>query len=252
MKEKYEGFDYTNVYGTDEYNKRIEKYKYVEDEKYFDDEDTITLPDGFSLHVTEYIHMEDKIVYAEMTKGELHKDGKCIYTFRSNDSSHKCYNYFISHSNGHRYYPFHIDLYGISYIDVDTLEVCHYIPRGEYNQYSEVFGESFIITDIHYDPQTNFIAYGGCIWAYPSDTMIGDFSEPLNFDPHLISIHRIIDPDYDECDDVDFVQWTDKGAELTDDRKRRITIGYDEIRKRLDEIRNISTNRNTSIQRRTK
>ncbi|MBQ2802274.1 MAG: hypothetical protein IJF07_00030 [Lachnospiraceae bacterium] len=35
--------------------------------------------------------------------------------------------------------------------------------KGVYdNDYESVCGESFIITDIHYDPVTNLIAYGGC------------------------------------------------------------------------------------------
>ena len=37
--------------------------------------------------------------------------------------------------------------------------------------------------------------------------MVGDFSKPLHFNPQLISIHEMIDPEYEEIDAVDFVRW---------------------------------------------
>ena len=64
----------------------------------------------------------------------------------------------------------------ISYLDLDTLEVYNYIPEGYQHDCEILLGESFIITDIHYDRESGLIAYGGCYWAGPPNVMVGDFS----------------------------------------------------------------------------
>ena len=203
----YRGFDYTNVYGTPEYLEMEEKDSYVFDEQYFREENITELPDGFSLYEKNYIHESDHAIHARGAKCELRRNGKCIYAYSPCDNHHTPYKDFINHSNGHRYYPFHIDLYGISYIDIDTLEVFNYIPRGYDNQYGAPCGESFIVTKVHYDPATNLVAYDGCYWAGSSEVMVGKLDNPLDFDPHLISINKILDPEGDEDLDVDFVGW---------------------------------------------
>ena len=62
--------------------------------------------------------------------------------------------------------------------------------------------------EIHYDPQTNLAAYSGCYWAGSDDVMVGDLSDPLNFDPHLVSVDDILtpsgEPDYE---DIFFVRF---------------------------------------------
>ena len=63
--------------------------------------------------------------------------------------------------------------------DLDTMEVYNYIPKGEEHDYDAPYGESFIITDIHYDPATNLVAYGGCYWACPYDVIVLDFRDPM-------------------------------------------------------------------------
>lgn len=207
----YRGFDYTNVYGTSAYLEMEEKYRYVFDEQYFCEEVITGLPDGFSLYERNYIHKTDHAIHARGAKCELRRNGKCIYAYNPCDNHHTPYKEFVLHSNGHRYYPFHVDLYGISYIDVDTLEVFNYVPRGYDNQYGAPNGESFIVTKVLYDPASDFVAYEGCYWAGSSDVMVGNLADPLNFDPHLISINKIIDPEGDECYDIDFVSWDAEG-----------------------------------------
>ena len=85
----------------------------------------------------------------------------------------------------------------------------HYIPEGYQHDRSYPCGESFIITDIHYNAEADLIAFGGCYWAGPSEVMVGDFSHPMHYDPHYFNVHYIIDPTYDDCCDVDFVGWED-------------------------------------------
>jgi hypothetical protein len=231
----YRGFDYTNVYGTPGYLEMEEQSRYVFDEQYFREEVITELPDGFSLYERNYIHMTDRAIHARGSKCELRRDGKCIYAYSPCDNHHTPYKELILHSNGHRYYPFHIDLYGISYIDVDTLEVFNYIPRGYDNQYGAPNGESFIVTKVHYDPESNLVAYDGCYWAGPSDVMVGKLDDPLDFDPHLISVCEILDPDEEEdYPDVDFVSWDKEGITVKvfgDEGERTAKISFDELKK---------------------
>ncbi|MBE6843797.1 MAG: hypothetical protein E7510_13365 [Ruminococcus sp.] len=217
-REHYRGFDYTNIYGTKEYDELTKKYLYCESEEYFQEESTVALPDGYELYVREYMHRSERAIHAYFNRYELRKDGKCIYEFISTDGHHRPYKDFVCHSNGHRYYPFHISLYGISYIDIETFEVFNYIPRGYDNDYGAPNGESFIVTDVHYDPCTNLIAYGGCYWAGLSDVMVGDFTDPMNFNPRLCSVQDIIDIDSEYCCDIDFEKWDSGGLYIkTDD-----------------------------------
>ena len=230
----YRGFDYTNVFGTPEYLKMTVNQSYVFDGKYFKEEEITQLPDGISFCERKYIHESDQSVHARGTKCELSKDDKCVYSFTTCDDHHRAYREFIMHSNGHRYYPFHIDLYGISYIDVDTLEVFNYVPRGYDNSFGMPNGESFIVTDVHYDPVSDLIAYGGCYWAGTSDVMVGKFEDPLDFDPHLISTDTIIDPEDEAYNEVDFVSWDEDGITVKfdgDNGKGTEKIPFEKLKK---------------------
>ena len=232
----YRGFDHTNIFGTDAYREMAEKSYYAESADYFSEETETELPEGFSLFIRHYIHKSEKAVYAYFSRCEFRRDGKSLYEYISIDGHHQVYKDFIHHSNGHRYYPFNIDLYGISYIDVDTLEVYNYIPRGFDNDYGAPNGESFIITDIHYDKNTDLIAYGGCYWAAPGDVIVGDFSEPLHFDPHFVSVHEMFDPEYEEFDDVDFDCWRNGILSVETDTKKRFEISADTITAHLEKM----------------
>ena len=142
---------------------------------------------------------------------ELFKIGKPFYRWVNSDSSNPSTFFdFVHHSNGHRYFPFHIELFGISYLDLDSGEVYHYIPEGHTHNAEWMFGESFIVTAVNYDSKTDLIAYNGCYWAANSDVMVGDFSNPMGYNPHLVSVNSIIDPEGDECYDTDFVRFEDK------------------------------------------
>ncbi len=203
---RYRGIDYTNVFGSDRYLEDVKKYLYLEDEKYLEDECKIEIEDGISLLQKSYLH-KDGIKHLFLARYYIQKDGETIYSYISVDGHHIPYKKFIHHKNGHRYYPHHVDLYGISYIDIDTLEVFHYVPKGYDNDYDVCCGESFIITGVHYDANTNLVAYEGCYWADTMDVMVGDLTNPLDFNPRLISLHKIVDPEYEEVDDVDFYKW---------------------------------------------
>ncbi|MBP3568500.1 MAG: hypothetical protein J6K04_04970 [Lachnospiraceae bacterium] len=222
---RYRGVDYTNVFGSDRYNEDRKKYLYLEDERYFEDEYEMEVEDGISLLWKNYLH-KDGMKCAYMSRYYIQKNGEIVYSYLSLDRHHIPHKKLIYHKNGHRYYPHHVDLYGISYIDVDTLEVFHYIPKGHDTDYDVCCGESFIITGVHYDANTNLVAYEGCYWAGTMDVMVGDLTNPLDFAPELISVHEIIDPEYEKADDVEFYKWKEDSlsVKLDDGEIRNIEI----------------------------
>lgn len=224
---------YRNVYGTDEYNKYIAEYMHLFDEKYLTDEEIIKLSEGFSLRKYIYDDKVEKCVLTETFLNNGEYATRVVYEYKS-FYSHSCsVEKIIRHSNGHRYFPFHTDLYGISYLDIDTMEVYNYIPEGYTHLYPAPMGESFIITDVHYDKKSDLIAYDGCYWACPNDVMVEDFSNPLNFNPHLINLHYIFDPDYDVYDDICFKEWKDGRLYVMCDFKTEKSISTEELKELL-------------------
>lgn len=236
---RYKGVSYKNVYGTKEYEELFAKVRYVKDEAYFKEQAGYELPDGYSLEVKSYVDMERKnanyrIVKAQFRECTLKHGQEIVYEYEEIGGHHvKPFTEFITHKNGHRYYPFHIDLYGISYLDIDTLDVYHYVPQGLDNEYGSFYGESFIITDIHYDADTNLIAYGGCYWASTCDVMVGDFSEPLHFNPKLVGLHNLLDPEYEQFDDLDFVRWEKDKLIVKMDSAKEYAVPVKEILRRF-------------------
>lgn len=232
--EMYKGKSYKNVYH--EWKKYLDKIAYVESAEYYEDEDDIELPEGYSLNVKSYADRDEHMCKAELDVCELIKNGEHIYSYRCTYNHPRACKGLVFHRNGHKYLPFQVDLYGMSYLDLDSGEVYHYIPEGFGHDISQYCGESFIITDIHYDRETNLVAYDGCYWAGPSDVMVGDFSEPLNYDPHLISVCEIIDPENDECYDWDFVRFEDGKLIVKNDEKREFSIDLAEITAKIKEF----------------
>ena len=224
---RYQGMSYRNLYDTEYYKEFIDKQRYVLDEKYFVNKEEITLPDGYSIKSELYQDLNQHRINARLQKCILTKSDKTIYEYLCTYYHGARFKDFIHHSNGRRYFPFHVDLYGISYLDIDSLEAYHYVPEGYAHDFSYPFGESFIVTDIHYDRNTDLIAYGGCYWAGPSDVMVGDFSEPLSFNPRLFDIGKILDPD-SEGYEIDFKQWQDGQLVVTAEGEEK-NISIEEI-----------------------
>ena len=218
-----------NVYGTESYRQYIETQKYVLNELYLQETEIIPLPDGYSLEITLYA---DADAHTEMQKCTLMQSGKEVFSYLCNYDHPGVFKTFIHHRNGHRYYPFHVDLYGISYLDLDTLAVFHYIPEGYSHDPQYPCGESFIITAIHYDANTNLIAYGGCYWACPSGVTVCDFSDPLHVHPALLDIREIVDPDEDGYG-IDFKAWRDGQLVVTVGKHSEVSVPAAEIMRRL-------------------
>lgn len=229
--EMYKGKSYKNVYP--DWEKLLEKIAYVESSEYFYDEEDIELPEGYSLNVKSYSDRDENVCKAVLDVCELTKNGEHVFSYRCTYNHTIPCKGLIYHSNGHKYLPFQVDLYGISYLNLDSGEVYHYIPEGFPHDIDQYCGESFIITDIHYDPQSDLIAYGGCYWADLYNVMVGDFSEPLNYNPHLISVREIIDPENDEGWEFDFVRFEDGKLIVKNDDNREFSVDLAEIKAKI-------------------
>lgn len=225
---------YKNIYGTDEYIRYIDKHMTIFDEKYLTEINSYILSDEYSLQVWEY---EDNRYEAHKCALIETSTQKIIYEYNEFDCHIRPITKIIRHSNGHRYFPFNVDLYGISYLDIDTMEVYNYIPEGYTHLHPAPMGESFIITDIHYDKESDLIAYDGCYWACPNDVMVGDFSNPLNFNPHLINLHYIFDSEYDVYDDICFKEWKNGRLYVICDSKTEKSISVNELKDMISKQR---------------
>lgn len=209
----------------------MDSKRYVIDDKFLYKTGNCELSDGFSVEWKIYIDNEHK---EKATKYTLKSAGKIMYEYTCFYSNSLIHMNIIHHKNGHRYYAFAVDMYGISYLDVDTLEVYNYIPEGYEHNKEYRCGESFIITDVHYDMESNLIAYGGCYWAAPYEVMVGDFSDPLDFNPHLVSLRNISDPEYN-YEDIDFKEWKDGRLYILCDKEEK-SLSADELKKLIDEL----------------
>ena len=231
-------FSYKNVYNSDKHNEFIESQRYLIDDKFLDGTEDYELSDGFSVECNIYRDGEQKEDYftttAFVNKVTIKNADKVIYQYYCCDEHIFIFNEIIYHKNGHRYYPFHVYLYGISFIDLDTMEVYNYLPEGYEHNQEYMCGESFIITDIHYDKESNLIAYGGCYWASPFEVMAGDFSDPLNFNPHLISLHDVLDPEYN-YDDIDFKEWKNNRLYVLCDKEEK-SLSVEELKEKINEL----------------
>ncbi|MDE5621252.1 MAG: hypothetical protein K2O29_08360 [Ruminococcus sp.] len=232
------GFSYKNVYNNEKHKKFMDSQRYVIDDKFLSETENYELSDGFSLEINTYEEEEQRkgrtVTLTIAQKVTLKNADKTVYEYYCFYDHIKPITEIIHHKNGYRYYPFHIDLYGISFLDVDTLEVYNYIPEGYEHDKEYICGESFIITDVHYDKESNLIAYGGCYWAAPYEVMVGDFSDPLDFNPHLISLYDILDPEYN-YDDIDFKEWKNNRLYVLCDKEEK-SLSVEELKKLINEL----------------
>lgn len=213
---KYRGKSYKNMYNDTRYQKILAEMQEAYNEKYLLRTETELLDIGDGYTIKEEVYNNPNL-HTYIERSFLIYDDKiqfqydCIYRRTLKPV-------IIKHQNGRQYLLFKIDLYGLCVYDLESKQVFNYIPEGYQHHYDNILGESFIITNIHYDIATNLIAYEGCYWAAPNDIMVGDFSNPMDFEKELKSIHDIVDPEYELYDDIDFSKWEDGKLHVLLDR----------------------------------
>ncbi|MDE6502003.1 MAG: hypothetical protein K2L10_07965 [Ruminococcus sp.] len=236
-------FSYKNVYGTEKYKEFIDSKRYVIDDKFFHQTGIWELSDGFVVEYTIYDDTEQKEKGFSSTKAVgakiiLRNKKRKVYEYYCFNSYAYGFKDIIHHKNGHKYYPFHVDMYGISYLDVDTMEEYHYIPEGYKHNDDRMCGESFLIYNAYYDRKSNLIAYDGTYLGMAYDVMVGDFSNPLDFNPHLVSLYDIFNNKYEE---IDFKEWKDDKLYVTcyDEEESMIiekSLSVEELKEKINEL----------------
>lgn len=63
--------------------------------------------------------------------------------------------------------------------------------------------------------------------------MVGNFSDPLNFNPHLINLHDIFDSEYDN--DIDFREWKYNRLYVSCGKEEK-SLSVKELRNMINEL----------------
>ena len=230
MKENMENVAYTK-----EYKDRIE---YFHNElfkpDYLRDERLIEIDKDISALIRDYSTKSYNEKYEKYTlvpsllasEGTIYKNGLEIYSYRSIDDGGDPTTFI--HQNGNKYLVFHKDLYGYSVLDLMTMQVFDYFPAESFPE-----GETFIWCDIHYNPQNNIMAVGGCFWAVPYSVILVDFTNPMK-DCLQIDIDELIASKLNNDCHIEFSTWDgtdlilEKGTGSDEESKERIVLSSEE------------------------
>jgi len=221
---KYKGMSYRNIYETPEYQALFEKSRQQCLADDYLESTSKNLDFGYAVHIDAYGACEkaaNNILYTKyyLQRCSLKHKDITVFSYESIYRIHNNVPTIIQHQDGQHYFLFKSDLYGLNVYHLETGDVFCYVPEGYQHSYQQIYGESFIIIDIHYDVHTNLIAYEGCYWAGTNDVMVGDFSNPMHFNPKLQSIHELLDPEYELYDDIDFKAWKSGALHVLVDQK---------------------------------
>ena len=162
----------------------------------------------------------------------LDNDGKALFRWRNVDDDGE-FAALIRHADGNRYLVFRTDLYGYNVLELESGREMRCIPTQSFPAQRENFQETFIWTDVNYDPVSNLLAVSGCYWACPYSVIVLDFSDPLMEQPaeRWLDLRSIIDSQYEIYDDIDFVGWENGALRLKGDAEPG------DIRLRLEQIK---------------
>ena len=138
------------------------------------------------------LHGSENVVY---------KNGVEIFDYKTLNIS-RVYSAFL-HQNGHKYFVFTKDLYGDSVLDLNTMQVFDYFPATSFSTQNHQAEETFIWCDIHYNPENNIVAVGGCIWASSSGVILAKFTDPMKETPQI----DVYDKINTESGEINYVAW---------------------------------------------
>lgn len=147
----------------------------------------------------------------------------------------------ITHSNGNEYLIYHINLYGISVFNLNTLTNYDYYPERSFPFDKEDFKESFIWTNTFYHSDSNLIVFFGCFWACPYTGMIADFTDPMNTtDYKWYDLQNLVDASRDEFWIDDVIGWDGDRLKIrienqNDSSMKEIAYTVEDIKKFIKE-----------------
>lgn len=241
-----EKISYINVY--DKVKENGEKYRHVIDPLYSKGTEEHDLGDGCSLRVNTYERVMEmwgtnRPVQAVLC--QLFREGRQVTSFfQYGDARTAHVARVVRHSSGREYFLFKEDLYGLSVMDLADGRCVRYIPEGYRHKPEYLYGESLIVTGIHYHPASDLIALDGCYWAGPGEVYVFDFSDPFihegrEYRPCFFSLRERFDSDYDEGTNIDFAAWEGDRLLCSCDGER-VSVAIDDIRNCITERQNNS------------
>jgi len=188
-----------NIAYTEEYREQRREWDYLFEDKYLNKrmnkkfKDFICADGKYTIKFQRYddpTYNNGKSNYAKYGSILTVFNDKDEYLFEQKSCHYRSFFRYIEHANGNEYLLFAIDLYGYSILNLNTLEVYHYMPE-------EVLigGETFIWSKAFYSG-TNKIAVEGCYWACDNEFEIYDFSEPERLPYQLLVKHEDLEPEY--------------------------------------------------------
>ena len=68
-----------------------------------------------------------------------------------------------------------------------------------------------------------------------NDVMVGDFSDPLNFNPHLVNLRDILDFVW-KYDSIDFREWKNNRLYVLCNHKEEKSLSIEELKEKINEI----------------
>ncbi len=226
---RYTGMSLANVYDDRKYRESVEALKYLVSKENISDTEVKELS-GCTLYCTAYRKRKSRDFIEEFV---LKSGGEEIYRYYALDRHARLVGDMIEHSNGRRYFLHKIDLYGLSVLDMESGEVFHYFPEGYEHDYRNDAGESFVITDVHYDKQSDLAAMGGSYRSGAFNVTVWDFSEPMSFNPYFVSVHDLIDHDYEQYNDIEFKEWNDNSLVIIADDYKWFNIDKSLLKERI-------------------
>ncbi len=226
---RYTGMSLVNVYSDEKYRESVDALRYLISEENISDTEVKELLD-YRLFCTAYRTRKSRAFIEEFV---LKQGDEEIYRYYALDRHARLVGEIIEHSNGRRYFLHKIDLYGLSVLDLSSKEVFNYFPEGYEHDYRSDTGESFVITDVHYDKRSDLAAMGGSYRSGAFNVTVWDFSEPMSFNPRFVSVHDLIDHDYEQYNDIDFKEWNDSALVIIADDYKEFYIDKSLLKERI-------------------
>ncbi|MDR2105503.1 MAG: hypothetical protein LBP51_07100 [Deferribacteraceae bacterium] len=159
--------------------------------------------------ISDYsVHLGDRLYFCSINS--VYDKGEFIFEY-FNIYRHDFFCEKVRYSDGREYVFYKTDLYGYNVFEIGTKNSFEYFPKRSFGEGSM---ETFIATDIFFNPNNNTFAVDGCYWACPTDTFLIKIDEPLKPFEKYLNIHLIVDEDYELYDDVCFEGWVDNAVKL--------------------------------------
>ena len=184
-----------------EYKKRFNECKAVFTNENFDGNRQYALSDNYIVYIDDYFGKVGKFNIRGSECRLFDNANNMIAKWFSVDNDGDFYK-LIKHRNGNAYLIFRQDLYGYSVLDVTARKIMQFFPEESLNG-----NETFIWTDVEYNPINDILAVSGCFWACPCGIHLFIFESPMNESQKFVDLVACFDNGYDIYDDVEFIKW---------------------------------------------